>query len=325
MRAFTYQSADSLRNATSVAGPKSAFIAGGTTLVDLMKLEVMNPSELIDINNLPARGIELESEYLRIGSLEKMSDVAEHSIVKTHFPVVAQALMKSASAQLRNMATLGGNILQRTRCGYFRDVAMACNKREPGSGCAAIVGSHRMHAIFGTSDSCIATHPSDLAVALVALDASVKLADGSGERTLKLDDFYLLPGDTPHLENQLKPGELITEIQVPALEVAQQSLYLKVRDRESYEFALTSAAVALAMDGQTVRDARVAVGGVGTKPWNLPQVARSLIGKPLNRGAIEASARLASEDAHPLRQNAFKVELIQRTIVRALMSVGGLI
>jgi xanthine dehydrogenase YagS FAD-binding subunit len=325
MRAFTYQSADSAREAIDGANLQSSFIAGGTTLVDLMKLEVMTPSKLIDINNIPARGIEMGLDYLRIGSLEKMSDVAEHPDVKTYFPVVSQALLKSASAQLRNMATIGGNILQRTRCGYFRDVAMACNKRQSGSGCAAIEGNHRMHAIFGTSHSCIATHPSDLAVALVALDASIKLQNKGGERVLKLDDFYLLPGDTPNLENQLKPGELITEIQIPKLDVARRSLYLKIRDRESYEFALTSAAVAVALEGQTVRDARVAVGGVGTKPWNLPQVAKALIGKSLDQGAIEASSRLAAEGAHPLEQNGFKVELIQRTVIRALMSVGGLI
>ena len=182
-----------------------------------------------------------------------------------------------------------------------------------------------MHAIFGTSNSCIATHPSDLAVALVALDASIKLQNDDGERVLKLDDFYLLPGDTPNLENQLRPGELITEIQIPKLDVARRSLYLKIRDRESYEFALTSAAVAVALQGQTVRDARVAVGGVGTKPWNLPQVAKALIGKSLDQEAIEASSRFAAEGAHPLKQNGFKVELIQRTVIRALMSVGGLI
>jgi xanthine dehydrogenase YagS FAD-binding subunit len=325
MRAFTYRSADSVREAVDGANLQSSFIAGGTTLVDLMKLEVMTPSQLIDINNIPARGIEMGSDYLRIGALEKMSDVAEHPDVKTYFPVVSQALLKSASAQLRNMATIGGNILQKTRCGYFRDVAMPCNKRQPGSGCGAIQGSHRMHAIFGTSNSCIATHPSDLAVALVALDASIKLQNEGGERVLKLDDFYLLPGDTPNLENQLRPGELITEIQIPKLDVARRSLYLKIRDRESYEFALTSAAVAVALEGQTVRDARVAVGGVGTKPWNLPQVAKALIGKSLDQGTIEASSRLAAEGARPLEQNGFKVELIQRTVVRALMSVGGLI
>jgi xanthine dehydrogenase YagS FAD-binding subunit len=325
MRAFVYQSPDSFREAMNGYGQQSAFIAGGTTLVDLMKLEVMTPSQLIDINQTPARGIELGPEYLKLGALEKMSDVAEHVDVKTHFPVVSQALLKSASAQLRNMASIGGNILQRTRCGYFRDVATPCNKRQPGSGCSAIEGNHRMHAILGTSNSCIATHPSDLAVALVALDASLKLQGSDGERLLKLDEFYLLPGETPNLENQLKPGELITEIQVPRLDLAQRSLYLKIRDRESYEFALTSAAVAVALDGETVRDARVAVGGVGTKPWKLPQVAQALIGKRLDRETIEASSNMAAEGAHPLKQNGFKVELVKRTVARALMNLGGLV
>jgi xanthine dehydrogenase YagS FAD-binding subunit len=286
---------------------------------------LLSPSQLIDINQTPARGIELGPEYLKLGALEKMSDVAEHADVKTHFPVVSQALLKSASAQLRNMASIGGNILQRTRCGYFRDVATPCNKRQPGSGCSAIEGNHRMHAILGTSNSCIATHPSDLAVALVALDASLKLQGSDGERLLKLDEFYLLPGETPNLENQLKPGELITEIQVPRLDFAQRSLYLKIRDRESYEFALTSAAVAVALDGETVRDARVAVGGVGTKPWKLPQVAQALIGKRLDRETIEASSNMAAEGAHPLKQNGFKVELVKRTVARALMNLGGLV
>jgi xanthine dehydrogenase YagS FAD-binding subunit len=285
----------------------------------------MTPSQLIDINQTPARGIELGPEYLKLGALEKMTDVAEHADVKTHFPVVSQALLKSASAQLRNMASIGGNILQRTRCGYFRDVATPCNKRQPGSGCSAIEGNHRMHAILGTSNSCIATHPSDLAVALVALDASLKLQGSNGERLLKLDEFYLLPGETPNMENQLKPGELITEIRLPRLDVAQRSLYLKIRDRESYEFALTSAAVAVALDGETVRDARVAVGGVGTKPWKLPQVAQALIGKRLDRETIEASTKLATEGARPLKQNGFKVELVKRTVARALMNLGGLV
>jgi xanthine dehydrogenase YagS FAD-binding subunit len=325
MRAFVYQSPDSFREAVSGFGQQSAYIAGGTTLVDLMKLEVMTPSQLIDINQTPARGIELGPEYLKLGALEKMTDVAEHADVKTHFPVVSQALLKSASAQLRNMASIGGNILQRTRCGYFRDVATPCNKRQPGSGCSAIEGNHRMHAILGTSNSCIATHPSDLAVALVALDASLKLQGSNGERLLKLDEFYLLPGETPNMENQLKPGELITEIRLPRLDVAQRSLYLKIRDRESYEFALTSAAVAVALDGETVRDARVAVGGVGTKPWKLPQVAQALIGKRLDRETIEASTKLATEGARPLKQNGFKVELVKRTVARALMNLGGLV
>ena len=228
-------------------------------------------------------------------------------------------------AQIRNMASIGGNLLQRTRCGYFRDVNTPCNKREPGSGCSAIDGENRMHAILGTSPSCVATHPSDLAVALVALDASIRLQNGSDERLIKLDDFYLLPGDTPDRENQLRPGEIITEIRVPRLPWASRSTYLKIRDRESYEFALTSAAVALDLDGEKIRDLRIAVGGVGTKPWNLPQVREALVGKPLQPGDT-APPRRNSRSRARTRCNItrFKVDLVQRTIVRALLNLGGL-
>jgi xanthine dehydrogenase YagS FAD-binding subunit len=324
MRTFTYKVPSSIREATSDFGQNSNFVAGGTTLIDLMKLEVMTPSQLVDINRLPLRGIELSSDGLRIGALEKMSDVAERPEVVSNYPVISQALLKSASAQLRNMASMGGNLLQRTRCGYFRDVSTPCNKRQPGSGCPAINGWNRTHAILGTSSSCVATHPSDLAVALVALDASVLLENGNNSRLVKLDDFYQVPGETPDRENQLKPGELITEIRVPRLPWARRSAYLKIRDRESYEFALASVALALDVDGNNVRDARVAVGGVGTKPWNLPNVRDALIGKPLSQPTFEAAAKLATEGAKPLRLNAFKVELVQRTIVRALMNLGGL-
>jgi xanthine dehydrogenase YagS FAD-binding subunit len=324
MRTFTYKVPSSIRQATSDFGQSSDFLAGGTTLIDLMKLEVMTPSQLVDINRLPMRGIELASDGLRIGALEKMSDVAENQEVVANYPVISQALLKSASPQLRNMASMGGNLLQRTRCGYFRDVSTPCNKRQPGSGCPAIDGWNRTHAILGTSSSCVATHPSDLAVALVALDASILLQSGNNDRLVKLDDFYRVPGDTPDRENQLNPGELITEIRVPRLPWARRSAYLKIRDRESYEFALTSVAVALQVDANNVRDARVAVGGVGTKPWNLPKVRDALIGRPLNQQTFEAAAKLATEGAKPLRHNAFKVELVQRTIVRALMNLGGL-
>jgi xanthine dehydrogenase YagS FAD-binding subunit len=324
MRTFTYKIPSSVREATSDFGQNSDFIAGGTTLIDLMKLEVMTPSQLVDINRLPMRGIELTSDGLRIGALEKMSDVAEHPEVVTKYPVISQALLKSASAQLRNMASMGGNLLQRTRCGYFRDVSTPCNKRQPGSGCPAIEGWNRTHAILGASSSCVATHPSDLAVALVALDASILLQSGNNHRLVKLGDFYRVPAETPDKENQLNPGELITEIRVPRLPWAQRSVYLKIRDRESYEFALASVAVALDVDANNIRDARVAVGGVGTKPWNLPKVRDALIGKPLNQQTFEGAAKLATEGAKPLRHNAFKVELVQRTIVRALMNLGSL-
>jgi xanthine dehydrogenase YagS FAD-binding subunit len=325
MRPFTYKRASSIREATSDIGQNSDFLAGGTTLIDLMKLEVMTPSQVININRLPMRGIELTSDGLRIGALEKMSAVAEHPAVIANYPVISQALLKSASAQLRNMASMGGNLLQRTRCGYFRDVSTPCNKRQPGSGCPAIEGWNRPHAILGTSSSCVATHPSDLAVALVALDASILLQTANSDRLVKLDDFYLLPGETPDKENQIQPGELITEIRVPRLPWAQRSVYLKIRDRESYEFALTSVALALEVEANNVRDARVAVGGVGTKPWNLPKVRDALIDKPLNQQTFEIAAKLATDDAKPLRHNLYKVELVQRTIVRALMNLGGLV
>jgi xanthine dehydrogenase YagS FAD-binding subunit len=290
-----------------------------------MKLEVMNPSRLVDVNQLPQmRGIEMHEDGLHIGALEKMSDVATHPEVVANYPVISEALFKSASAQIRNMASIGGNLLQRTRCGYFRDVTTPCNKREPGTGCSAIGGENRMHAILGTSSSCIATHPSDLAVALVALDASIRLQNGSEERLMKLDDFYLVPGTTPDRENQLRPGELITEVRVPRLPWVRKSSYLKIRDRESYEFALTSAAVALDLDGDTIRDVRIAVGGVGTKPWNLPNVREALVGKPFKQETLSAAAKLAVDGASPFKQNRFKVDLVQRTIVRALSNLGDL-
>lgn len=325
MRPFLYESSSSVEEASARSGTGSAFIAGGTTLLDLMKLEVMNPSRLVDVNQLPQmRGIEMREDGLHIGALEKMSDVATHPEVVANYPVISEALFKSASAQIRNMASIGGNLLQRTRCGYFRDVTTPCNKREPGTGCSAIGGENRMHAILGTSSSCIATHPSDLAVALVALDASIRLENGSEERLMKLDDFYLVPGTTPERENQLRPGELITEVRIPRLPWARKSSYLKIRDRESYEFALTSAAVALDLDGDTIRDVRIAVGGVGTKPWNLPNVREALVGKPFKQETLSAAAKLAADGASPFKQNRFKVDLVQRTIVRALSNLGDL-
>lgn len=324
MRPFIYQVPSSIRKANSDFSQGTEFVAGGTTLIDLMKLEVMTPSQLMDINGLPMSGIGLTADGLRIGALEKMSDVAEHPEVIAKYPVISQALLKSASAQIRNMASMGGNLMQRTRCGYFRDVSTPCNKRQPGSGCPAIDGWNRSYAILGTSSFCVATHPSDLAVALVALDASILLQSRNGDRVLKLDDFYRVPGETPEKENQLNPGELITEIRVPRLPWAQRSIYLKIRDRESYEFALASVAAALDVDGDNIRDARVAVGGVGTKPWNLPQVRDALIGKPMNQQTFETAAKLATEGAQPLRHNAFKVELVQRTIVRALINLESL-
>jgi len=293
------------------------FLAGGTTLVDLMKLNVLTPHEVLDINALPLRGIDT-SDGLRFGALERMGDIAAHPGV---YPMISRALRLSASQQLRNMASIGGNLLQRTRCSYFRDVAMPCNKRQPGSGCPAITGTNRMHAILGTSDACVATHASDVAVALVALDAEVRLASESGSRTVKLADFYRLPGDTPDVENELRPGELITEVVVPRLDWAARSTYVKVRDRQSYEFALTSAAVALDIQDSHIADARVAVGGVATVPWRLPAVEEALRGAPATQESFERAASVAADGARPLSGNAFKVSLLQRTIVRALLEL----
>jgi xanthine dehydrogenase YagS FAD-binding subunit len=235
------------------------------------------------------------------------------------YPVISRALLLSASQQLRNMASIGGNLLQRTRCGYFRDVNVPCNKREPGSGCPAVSGANRMHAILGTSDSCVATHASDLAVALVALDAEVRLAGTSGTRTVRLADFYRLPGDTPEVENDLRPDELITEVVVPRLDWARRSTYVKVRDRQSYEFALCSAAVALDIRESRVVDARVAVGGVATRPWRLTAVEAALRGAPATEAAFEDAASVAADGARPLPGNGFKVSLLKRTVVRALI------
>ncbi|MET0233615.1 MAG: xanthine dehydrogenase family protein subunit M [Kibdelosporangium sp.] len=312
MRPFELTAPTTIEAALAAPG---TFLAGGTSLVDLMKLNVLTPQHVLDINDLPLRGIDA-SAGLRVGALERMSDIAQHPGV---YPVISQALLLSASQQLRNMASIGGNLLQRTRCGYFRDVAMPCNKREPGSGCPAISGANRMHAVLGTSDSCVATHASDVAVALVALDAEIRLASAEGTRTVKLTDFYRLPGDTPEVENDLRPGELITEVVVPRLDWARRSTYVKVRSRQSYEFALCSAAVALDIRDSRVLDARVAVGGVATTPWRLTAVEAALRGAPANAEAFEAAASVAADGAKPLAENSFKPSLLKRTVVRALI------
>ncbi|HVV20447.1 MAG TPA: xanthine dehydrogenase family protein subunit M [Pseudonocardiaceae bacterium] len=298
-------------------GTTGTFLAGGTTLVDLMKLNVLTPQRVLDINSLPLHGIDT-ADGLRIGALERMADVAAHPGV---YPAISRALLLSASQQLRNMASIGGNLMQRTRCTYFRDVATPCNRRQPGSGCPAVEGANRMHAILGTSDSCVATHASDVAVALVALDAQVVLTGADGTRTVKLTDFYQVPGDTPDVEHDLRPGELITEVVVPRLDWAANSTYVKVRDRQSYEFALCSAAVALDVRDGHIADARVAVGGVATVPWRLTAVEAALRGAPLTEEAFETAASLAVEGAKPLSENGFKVSLLPRTIVRALLEL----
>ncbi len=314
MRPFELTAPETVDAALASPG---TFLAGGTTLVDLMKLDVVTPQQVLDINELPLRGIDT-GDGLRIGALERMSDVAEHPQV---YPAISRALLQSASQQLRNMASIGGNLLQRTRCTYFRDVAMPCNKREPGSGCSAISGANRMHAVLGTSEACVATHASDLAVALVALDAEVRLVSAAGSRTVKLADFYRMPQDTPEVENELRPGELISEVVVPRLDWASRSTYVKVRDRQSYEFALCSAAVALDVRDSRIVDARVAVGGVATVPWRLPAVEDALRGAPATSASFEEAAAAAADGARPLSANGFKVTLLKRTVVRALLEL----
>jgi len=317
--AVTYSVAEALDRA---GAPNSAYLAGGTTLVDLMKLEVVTPSRVVDINRVPLTGVRADRYGLHIAALERMSDVAAHPLVRSRFPMLADALLASASPQLRNMASIGGNLLQRSRCGYFRDTATPCNKRTPGTGCPAIKGANRTHAVLGTSDSCVSPHPSDLAVALVALDASVRLTGRDGSRDVRLVDFYRLPGATPHLENELRPGELVTEVTVPRLDWATRSTYVKVRDRASYQFALASAAAAVLVHDGVVRDVRLAAGGVGTRPWRLAAVEDALRGRPLRLDVVEEAAALSTEGARPLTHNGFKVPLLRRTITRALMKLA---
>lgn len=314
MRPFDLTAPTTVDDALAAPG---TFLAGGTTLVDLMKLDVLTPERVLYINDLPLRGIDT-ADGLRIGALERMADVAAHPGV---YPAISRALLSSASQQIRNMASIGGNLLQRTRCTYFRDTAMPCNKREPGSGCPAISGSNRTHAILGTSDHCVATHASDLAVALVALDAEVRLTGPDGSRTVRLADLYRLPGDTPEVETGLRPGELITEVVVPRLDWAARSTYVKVRDRQSYEFALCSAAVALDVRDGRIADARVAAGGVATVPWRLTAVEDALRGAAATRASFEAAAAVAADGARPLAANAFKASLLKRTVVRALLEL----
>jgi xanthine dehydrogenase YagS FAD-binding subunit len=299
--------------------PEGAFLAGGTTEVDLTRQDVLRPGLLVDINDLPLADVADRSDGgLSIGALARMSDVARAEGVIARFPMISQALVLGASAQLRNMASMGGNLCQRVRCGYFRDPTWPCNKRDPGSGCAALDGFHRGHAVLGTSDKCIATHPSDVAVALAALDAVVHTRGPSGERAIGIDDFFLLPGDTPQREHPLEHGELITAIEVPAAPVARHSLYLKFRDRQSYEFALASVAAAIRVEDGTVAEVRLALGGVATKPWRARRAEASLLGQPATEASFAAAARQELAQATPRQQNAFKVELAQRAIVRAL-------
>jgi xanthine dehydrogenase YagS FAD-binding subunit len=323
MNPFQFQRAEDERGAIEAAAAGARFLAGGTTLVDLMREHIEQPKALVDINRLPDRGVEITARGLEIGALARMSDVAANREIRASYPVIVESLLASASPQIRNMASIGGNLLQRTRCTYFRDPGVSCNKKQPGSGCPARTGAHRTHAIFGASDDCIATHASDLVVALVALDATLDVRGSTGERSFPLAELYRLPGKTPHLEHTLRADELIVRIAVPAGAHTAHSHYLKVRDRASYEFALVSAAVALDVEGGLIRAARVAAGGVGTVPWRLRDVEKALVGQQSGESAWRSAAARAGGGAQPLTQNAFKVELLKRTVFRALEEVGG--
>jgi xanthine dehydrogenase YagS FAD-binding subunit len=327
MQAFSYVRATAVDDTVeAMRRPGTKVLAGGTNLLDLMKGDVEQPAVLIDITHLPlADVVELPEGGLRLGALVRNSDAANHPLVRTRYPLLSQALVAGASPQLRNMATTGGNLLQRTRCHYFYDVAYAeCNKRSPGSGCAARAGHARQHAIFGASDQCIATHPSDMAVALVALDALVVARGPNGERRIALQDFHRLPASTPQQDTNLAPDELIVAVDLPPSRFADHAHYLKVRDRASYAFALVSVAAALDRAGDgTVRDARIVLGGVAHKPWRVPAAERRLIGSRLDASAIDDAARAAVDGAQPVRDNAFKVPLAQRAVARAIRTAAG--
>ena len=326
MHPFTYIRSESELNAIHLvqATPGSQFIAGGTTLLDLMKYHIETPAQLVDINPLPLKGIQLKDGTLRIGALERMSDVASHPDVTRSVPVVTESLLLAASPQLRNMATMGGNLMQRTRCPYFRDTAFACNKRQPGSGCSALRGNNRTHAILGSSDSCVATHPSDFAVALAALDGIIHLNGPGGERRILATEFHRLPGTTPDQETALQPGELITAITIPVTTWANRSHYLKLRDRASYAFALVSVAAALDIQSGIIRDARIALGGVGTKPWRALKAEQVLRGAVPEAASFRAAADAALEGALPLAHNRFKVPMAKNAIIRTLTTVATL-
>lgn len=317
---FQYVRASVVKTALDLMGkaPKASFIAGGTNLVDLMKRGVTAPEKLIDINNLPLKKIELINNVLHIGALTSNSALAEHIIVKDKFPLLMLALQAGASAQLRNVATVGGNMMQRTRCGYFYDITMPCNKRTPGSGCAAIGGYNRMHAIFGTSESCIAVHPSDMCVALAALDTKVVIATAKGERKMNFIDFHRLAGTTPEKDNNLQKNELIVRLEIPVNNLNKNFHYLKVRDRSSYAFALVSVAAALEMKNNMISDARLAMGGVAHKPWRLIEAENFLKGKAATASTFEAAAKIAMNGAKGYGENDFKLKMAPNSIIEAL-------
>ena len=321
MNLFTYNRVADAGAASQavMADGHAKFLAGGTTLIDLMKLNVEQPTTLIDINRLPLGQIVVK-DGVRIDANVRNSDLAHHDAIKTMFPALSQALLSGASAQLRNMATTAGNLMQRTRCYYFRDTASPCNKRSPGSGCAAVDGYNRIHAVLGTSEQCIATHPSDMCVALAAFDATII----TNQRKIPINEFYVAYGDDPAKETVLNHGELITAVELPSTPFFAKSHYLKTRDRASYEFALASAAVALDIDGGTIKQARVALGGVASKPWRSAEAEKVLIGAKASDAVYAQAADTAMKDAKPQRFNAFKIELAKRTIINALSTVAAM-
>jgi xanthine dehydrogenase YagS FAD-binding subunit len=309
---------------TAQQGADVRFMGGGTTLIDLMKLNVETPKRVLDINRLPLDKIEDTPDHgLRIGATVRNSELAYHPRVQRDYSVLSQAILQGASAQIRNMATVGGNLLQRTRCVYFRDTAMPCNKREPGTGCPAITGHNRTLAILGTSEHCIATNPSDMCIALAALEATVQIQGTKGTRTIAFGDFHLLPGSTPHRETVLEPGDLITHITLPPPTNGSKHLYLKLRDRASYEFALASAAVVLTISSGKISRARIALGGVGTKPWRSTEAEAALIGKTANDATFRQAAEAAVQGAKPQSENRFKIELAKRCLTHALRTAAS--
>ncbi len=327
MRPFKYSRAQDAANAvrTISANANAKFLAGGTNLIDLMKEDVERPDELVDITRLNLTQIKSTNGGVSIGGLAKNTDTANHPLIRQNYPLLTQAILAGASGQIRNMATNGGNLLQRTRCSYFYDTAMPCNKREPGTGCGALEGINRMHAIFGYSEQCVAVHPSDMCIALVALDATVKVQGADGkERSILFADFHRLPGNTPDKDTNLQHGELITAIELPKNNLADKSYYLKIRDRASYAFALVSVAAALEMNGGNIGQARIALGGVAHKPWRATEAEKFLVGKAATEANFKAAAEAEMRNAKPLEHNKFKVELGRRAIVRALqMAMNG--
>ncbi len=326
MYPFKFSRAADAASATkqaAISGTK--FIAGGTNLTDLMKLDIEMPQAVVDINRLDLKKIQtLANGNMMIGALVSNSDLAYHPDVMQKYPVLSQAILAGASAQLRNAATTGGNLMQRTRCPYFYDTAYPCNKRQPGSGCPAIPGYNRDNAVLGTSDKCIATHPSDMCVAMASLGAVIHTQGPLGMRQIPFADFHLLPGQTPHLEHNLKQGELIVSVELQSLNYSSRSVYLKSRDRASYQFALASAAVVLDVQGNTIRTAHIALGGVGTKPWRSAEAEKALVGKPLTKTTYQAAAEAALKGAKPYSHNGFKIDLAKRTLIQALTKAGGM-